>query len=973
MVLLKSRSTLDLSEFSGMSNHLRKYVRAVERDLPPLQQALAESGRMDRVDWTRLPRGVTRQMRWVRRATPDHQQSLRWLGAFFAWHYLAMTHRRLRTFERGISVSGEPGEPNELRERQYRKLVERVGKGYRSLISGFTANLLEVFGGRGRVPELAFAVTGNLTDHEDLDVVVLGRDEKAASDGGPVISRMSTEFLRYASRLHFYLAEQLGDADLVAPPERYLRVLGQESRSFVAATQLIGARYLAGSRALFDQFDREVDKRYRFRGRGFVGYEGFVRGALAALGEILPRARGIEHLHPKREVSLPIKDVLYMAKARHGVGYRSLFELLDRLPSLDSEHADAYRDMLSALSFVEAFRYLYQLNVFQEEHVEVGSQVELERLRPVATLMGFESEAALVDRYLELRSSSHEAVERLADYFRQQLRRLSIFRRLARRPFKGNVAVGLLRFLTVYSTEIFWEDLFDTVRENPAITRRFMKDLEELPDSEQRVVVERLVERMMVDPRQALAGMCALGHVLGEERIDRFGVLASEQLRKPEVAAKFVDVFYDYPDLVDRFACAVSPVVLDAFRVEIEAIPGREFSKTSDKLLLLTLLRHYCSNYAARFFDRALPRFSEAVAFLDSSRELRRAVFAHLEEVEDIHSYEQRKERIGDLFALHFLRSAIDTFRGRDPESVALEYMGASDAIVNALYRVCRDQVAHRVRGFSDIKHDRDFALFAAGGNAREESFDADYDLIAVIDTNDPHRRDFFEKVMARFSVALARLGLMPHNRMADLTGKFVVGFDELVTILRSGSDTEFIEMSEVLGARMVIGTHEIDLKFTQRIVARHVSTRAREFVTAMREEIDDRFEDVRAHPQAPWNIKEDPGGLRDIHMFLQMLRAHYQIRQPVTRLAVDALAAGDYRIARAVRHVYQSLLFLMRVRDLYRLTVAAHDDLDPTRMDMVAGLMGYEKTVSLLEDLEAHCMRSNHHIEAVNELLELR
>jgi UTP:GlnB (protein PII) uridylyltransferase len=292
--------------------------------------------------------------------------------------------------------------------------------------------------------------------------------------------------------------------------------------------------------------------------------------------------------------------------------------------------------------------------------------------------------------------------------------------------------------------------------------------------------------------------------------------------------------------------------------------------------------------------------------------------------------------------------------------------MQASDAIVNGLYRVCRDEVRNRSPEFNEIRNHEDFALFAAGGNAREEAFDADYDLIALTTSDDPLRREFYDQVTARLSVALTRLGVMPHNRMADLVGRYVVSVSEMDDVLTDSMRPPFIEMSEVLGARMVIGSEEMNMRFTQQLVMQRVMERSEEFMQQMRAEMADRFMEIRKDPLAPWNLKEDPGGLRDIHMFLQILRARYRLRQPVTRLAVDAICEGEPSIAVNVQRVYRSLLFLMRLRDLYRLTVAASDDLDPTQIELTAGLMGYDGAAALFASLEAHCVRTNREIETV-------
>ena len=102
MALRRGATTLDLQGIRGYANHLQKYIRAVEAELPLLQRELRRQGLDKRIDWTRLPSGVGRQMRLIRDAAPDTDTAVRWLGAFYAWHYLRLNQKRLGTLKRGL-------------------------------------------------------------------------------------------------------------------------------------------------------------------------------------------------------------------------------------------------------------------------------------------------------------------------------------------------------------------------------------------------------------------------------------------------------------------------------------------------------------------------------------------------------------------------------------------------------------------------------------------------------------------------------------------------------------------------------------------------------------------------------------------------------------------------------------------------------------------------------------------------------
>jgi UTP:GlnB (protein PII) uridylyltransferase len=296
-----------------------------------------------------------------------------------------------------------------------------------------------------------------------------------------------------------------------------------------------------------------------------------------------------------------------------------------------------------------------------------------------------------------------------------------------------------------------------------------------------------------------------------------------------------------------------------------------------------------------------------------------------------------RRQRLGDFYDLEFCRLSLMTLSGADPRRVGTEFRRSSERYVATLFDGCVEEVVEAER-LEHAPDRRGFALFATGGNAREDPYDVDYDLFAVLTTDDPEKRRFFNRVLARLTRAITERAIAPHNRFTDRFGAYLATCDEIAGFFRRRERDAFIEKTELLGSRRVAGDPEVDAALRRELVEPFVFDDPM-YPLDLVEEIRGR----RAGRDGDeMEVKEAPGGLRDVQLLLSILKARVRVRQPDGADLFARLRRELPSLAGTLSEIEETLSFLKRVRDVYRLTVVIEDRLDPRYFGVVALFMGY-------------------------------
>ena len=939
----------------GLGNHHRKYLHYITTHKDRLIERLEQTGRIDEVHlWSAAPDADT-ETAIVSEAGEDIDEKLSFLGCYFAFQLLNLNLRAVDVLRLGLSARAD-------RYRLYRDFMLQMGIDLRRLCGAYMGRLLDLFLPVEERPEFVICGVGTRADQDDLDLGLVddGSDRRAAFNRA--IGRMQREMLRRAIPLHFHLSEHVGEQSFSASIAEYRALLDREIQDFIIITEMIGARLILGSRDLFERFTREVTGRYNYRPGGDNRFhEGYLRGMLGEVRSLLLWELRRNSVNPKRDALRIIKGIIAAKKTVFGIEETNAWDVLGRLATRDHTRRQVYEELDKALSFIEVFRFLYQLVEVQEEGILLAEDGSRARLESVAELMGYE-DVGVVRAYDHLLIHYHEHVQRarelaavlMAD-LRQHLEEISVFSELlrSRRTLKpaavenDNLALRFVTALHFFRGTKYWDDVMVPMETDDAqLLRQFVDGFNSLPDHERTIWVQRYAKwgevtilavfRLLVllyKRRHVVDGM-PLFHELAAAFIDLIS-------KSPDVVSRLTAVFHHDPQLINDLLLALKPEEKIRFtRIMEGQIWSEEVEVLRRQLLRFCQLHLYSSHYFKRFLERLVNRYPEYIESLDQPERLKVVAKGILARIDNLRSFEQKREELGSYYDLEFLRVGLQCMDGAPSEETNTEFTEFSDNYLQTLFDVCRQEVKQAEK---DPVRTRDLlALFSAGGHGRKLAFDDDYDLIILLNSDDPEIRAYSTRIITRMNREIVRRGTMPHYRFADHFGEYVTTFSQLKSLFESDDEHVFIDMSQLMGARKLVGSSKFSEDLWHDIVQPLVIARKEQFVRQVATEIRSRRSAFASGIVSAMDVKETRGGLRDIELLLLVLMIKAELWQPVSHELLPHLLACYPGRARDLQRIFDAFHYLKRRRDIYRLTVAAEDDMLPDETGHMAKVLGY-------------------------------
>jgi hypothetical protein len=931
---------VDPAVVQGWGNHNRKYLTLLERNAATFDEVAAVTSVQG------FPAAAGAEMRRLREEAAAPAEALRRIGVHYVYHFLAMNQRAVAAVRRRVR------EDLPLPD-AHRELLVTIESQSDALASGFLTELSLLYAGP-EPPRFLLCNVGAIWDHEDLDLWAIAAEPGDLPRVNALCGRLASESLRWAQRAQFYLSEHLPRNSFAGVPADYRGFLDRDLKNFVSVSQVLQATRLAGDPELERELDRELRDRYLASEPPTPLHEGFIRGALSEALSLLGVPDRLGLVDPKAEVYRLVRIVLACEAARLRLAGASPWAVLMSAAAAGPERAAEYECLGRAFDFAEVMRFLYSLFYAQEVPAHLENPRERAALAQVAEAMGYgpdpaEAVSALVRDYRAHRAAAREAAGVLAADLARYTKSLSVFyrilqRRSGRKPFDGlagNLARILLRYVETHQRRVFWEDIVAICQEVPEVLTRWARDLASLRGRQLRWTVARYAKLMQEDPARffefvlLLAGgsltQSAIADMLLDEAVALYG-------RDEEMLSRFVDLFHAFPSLVAGFVERVEPqVTTQLIGVVRRRWEVRRYRKAGVRLLSLLNLYHFSSNLSRRQSTRVLARFPEAVTFLDDFDELARMAQSAYAGAQEEVSAATRRQRLGDFYDLEFCRLSLLTLAGAPPRRVGREFRQSSERYIAALFASCVQEVAE-AEEVGAPGGCRGVALFATGGNAREDPFDVDYDLFAVVDGGDPEAARFYNRALARLTRAVTERGIVPHNRFTDRFGRYLASVGALAEFFRSEKRDTFIEKTELLGCRRVAGDPDVEAALTRDVIDPFVFSDP-SYPFELVAEIRSRRE---AGPTDEMEIKETAGGLRDGHLLISILKHRLHRREPDGAALFAHLRESLPDLALTLSEVEDTMAFLNRVRDVYRLTVVSEDRIDPQYFGVLALFMGY-------------------------------
>lgn len=415
----------------------------------------------------------------------------------------------------------------------------------------------------------------------------------------------------------------------------------------------------------------------------------------------------------------------------------------------------------------------------------------------------------------------------------------------------------------------------------------------------------------------------------------------------PDVVRKIAYVFNRFPHLINSYLSLGDEEVLRFYLELLEKkVYEKEIVAIIDDLRYLIRVHLQSSLFFKRFFLRILSKYPETITLLKNPAQLEEFAAGIYSDVESMRTSKEKKEKLGDYYDFEMMRLGLKTLHGVSVEETNAEFTEFSDKYIRTLFDICRREIDTQYT--RRIITDDLLAVFAAGGHAREQAYDDDYDIIVLLNSDKPEMLSYSNRIITKMNGEIIKHGTIPHHRFADYFGRYVILLKEVEKLLGEKRPDIFVEKSQMLGARLIVGSHRFAKEFVGRVVKPYIFDTKDEYITQMKQEINARHSATDSETLDKNNIKESIGGLRDIEMMLLMIKAKFSIMEPVNSRLFKYVAESRKDLEDELLRLANACSFLKNLRDVYRLTAGASDTILPEALETSAEVMGYKGSKKL-------------------------
>ncbi len=951
---MKDFLTILTEKTREFGNHYRKQLQAVKRFYELLLAKIEINKKRELVHFLHPSSNFQQELRIVAAVAESKEQKLNLIGAYTALHLLWMNRHLVDTLKMELLSS------NRDKIEIYKDFMRQAGDQFRSLTTSYIEELLGIFLGDQEIIEFVIMGVGTKSDQDDIDVGIVDGGSKYRDKFNYAIANVSREMLKYVTSFHFHLSEHIGTAHYSASIKEYKAVLKNELRDFVIINEMLGSAVIIGSKELFQQFENEVISRYYYNQTGFDKYhEGYLRGILGEVRSLLAKPISKSYVNPKEDGLRPIKSIISAKKTIFNVWKVNAWDIIDELRKIDTQRFAEYTMLEHSLTFIEIFRYLYQLFVTQEESIVIDDTSK-RNIRKIALLLGYidvgscNAEDHLLIHYYEHILNVRKVIPTLIEDIKLHLKQISIFKKFFELSYSGNLVRDFIEEFKFFRGTSFWDDIIDDFR-SEKILNRFVFDFNTLTPEEQKKMVQRYIGWLKYDLYTLMAFMLILGEnrnslVLYTKLNDQFLKIIN---RLPDTIRNIAFVFAHYPSLVNRLLALETTENLAVYSNLLrEKVYEEDIATIIEDFKELINIYHISSHFFKRYFVRITIKYPECLRFLNDENALKEFAAGLYSDIGSMRTYETKKEKLGDYYDFETVRVSLATLKGASSESTNAEFIEFSDQYIRTLYDLCREETDAEFN--KRIITEDVLAIFAAGGHAREQAFDDDYDLIVVLNSEDPELLSYSNKVISKMNAEIIKRGTIPHHRFAEYFGRYVITLKDLEEILSGNNPDIFIEQSQILGARLIAGSRRFENDFTEKIICPLIFVKKESYVQMMLSELESRHAERNELIDSGIDIKECSGGLRDIEMIMLTLKAKFEITEPVNMQLFGTIGGRMPELKTEITNLARDFAFLKNIRDVYRLTIGATDLILPEGLATVASVLGKGDKSELQRELDA-------------------
>jgi hypothetical protein len=353
-------------------------------------------------------------------------------------------------------------------------------------------------------------------------------------------------------------------------------------------------------------------------------------------------------------------------------------------------------------------------------------------------------------------------------------------------------------------------------------------------------------------------------------------------------------------------------------------------------------LTNSCSYYFKRFITNIYNQFPNYSCFIQDPEMFHKEQKKVLKHLRYVPSYEEKKKLLGHYYDLNFFGLGLVTFKGLDVKTINHRFTHFVNEYIKQLFTLCLSEVtsnnAEKTGGgkipadlslsrLQSIISDK-MVIYACGGNGREQAFDDDFDLIVLTDDLSDLEIEIVRETLALMNSEMIKRGTLPHFRFSQHFGEYISPFQGLMELLQSDYPENYIDMSQLLECRPLVGSQKLHQKMANEIIEKVIFARDHQYISEMIREINQRHGSTTFFKEKCANIKECTGGLRDIEMIVLIYKVLYKNLETEPFKLIREFMSRDRKFHSQWKTIYNSLLFLQKFRYVYRLTVAAEDQI---------------------------------------------
>ena len=926
-----------------LGNHYQKYLRTIKLYKNMLLEKLESSGKLMQVHlWQSSPSPV-QEMKIVDNLSNDDKTRIQLISCYYVLQYLHMHFTNLDVL--GLKLAA-----NESQSEAFHNFMMRLGDDFRNLTKAYIERLLDIYLPKKNRPEFCISSVGTRADQDDIDIGIFTEEIADAEEFNKAIRKINQNMLVHATPLHFYLSEHVGKEPYSSTIKEYDELLSKKIQNVVIISELLNARLITGSERFFKEFNNQITSRYYYRpNENNLYHEGYLRGILGELRAMLLNQPQTDSIAPKYDSIRILKSFLYAKKAILNIKEVNAWEILERLIRKEPKFKSDYELLTKAISFLELFKFLLQLFVIQEDRFRVA-ELDEAQLTTIAKRMGYkpigmvsEWDQVLIDYYRYVREVRRICSAHL-DNIAVHMTDISVFRELKiRGNKKENIHFKLIQRAKFFEGAKFWEDLIHIVEKDEALLEIFLSDFEKLNKKGKRLVIKSYINWAQYSIITLTRLITIFGkyqeNVLGYSFFIKLNQAYLEYIEKmPKTIEWLCLIFSNYPNIMHQYF-QILPINHFKYmnRILNKRVISDHLKDEHEHLIELAYLHQWSSRYFHRFFHRIIFNHPEYLRALTDPSETYKVTSGLLAMVDMSNDPARRKEIIGNYYDFEFLRIGIGTLKGLDLYTTNNQFTEFCDKYLNKLFDICSDEIA--TENPAKMPNTDTIAILAAGGHARGQAYDDDYDLIAIVDTDNEEVVRYATKIISRMNRDIVKRGLLPHYRMGEVLNGFVNPMYKVIEYLASDKDDTFIDLSQLLGARMIIGSDHMRDKINKKILKPLIFNRKAFYIKRMIREVRSRHEKHTICDER-CNLKETRGGIRDIEAVALMIKVINGSTRAIDQKFFKHNMKKYPRLRTEMQILHDTDYLLRTIRNLYRITEAAEDEIQRNQLKGLSELM---------------------------------